>query len=556
MTPLSSRCRALLGVCWLGQSLAQTLPIESDARRLLQDDSRRVDSLIDDQRRMPRGRTPPVAPQDSARHPTGFAGRCLPVTGLRLSGIALLAHSEIPPLSAAAGCLPGDEVNRFIRALTARYIERGYLLARVVPDKVVAGGVLSLRVEEGHLEAIESQDSRLNPATLFPGHLGRPLNIHDLDQGMDQADRLGVGAATLAILPGTTAGGSRLRLSMPAGPRWQAGLSLDNSGRDSTGRWLAGLQASVISPLGLSDYLNLSVRENLDRRASRHSRSQSLFYSLPYGYWTGSVFLSHSSYLNPLKLQSRVLPLSGSVMQGGARLERVVDRDAASVTSASVQFTHKRSRNAAGGALLEVSSPTLSEAGFAVTRLQVVPRGNLTLTLGVDQGLGWFGADRDDQRPDPGLPTARFRKFRADLLANQGFGMAGGVMAWQGVLGAQASHAVLPGVEMLDIADSSAVRGFRANSLAAATGGYWRNTFSARWVTGTVTWQPRIALDAGRVLSRDDVPRWRTLAGAGIGVSLGWRPWSLDLDYARPLHRPAGFRAESHTVLARLSCQF
>ncbi|VEB42265.1 Hemolysin transporter protein shlB precursor [Chromobacterium violaceum] len=49
-------------------------------------------------------------------------------------------------------------------------------------------------------------------------------------------------------------------------------------------------------------------------------------------------------------------------------------------------------------------------------------------------------------------------------------------------LSGQASRDDLPGVERLDIADASAVRGFRNNSLVSETGWYWRNTLSRRFM--------------------------------------------------------------------------
>lgn len=104
---------------------------------------------------------------------------------MRLAGIKLLSRKEVASLGElASDCLNNEELNRYSRGLTQLYLKKGYIAARVAAEGPDEQGVLILRVHEGRVEKIVSDDRRSNPATLFPGVIGRPLNIHDADQGL------------------------------------------------------------------------------------------------------------------------------------------------------------------------------------------------------------------------------------------------------------------------------------------------------------------------------------------------------------------------------------
>ena len=74
------------------------------------------------------------------------------------------------------------------------------------------------------------------------------------------------------------------------------------------------MSLSLDSPLQPNDALNLSLSDTLNH-GPRYSRSTSLFYSIPYGYWTYSLFVSHVEYRSPFKLSTTTLYNSGRTDQ-------------------------------------------------------------------------------------------------------------------------------------------------------------------------------------------------------------------------------------------------
>lgn len=157
--------------------------------------------------------------------------------------------------------------------------------------------------------------------------LGAPLNLRDLEQGLDQINRLRSVDVTADVAPGSVQGASRIILRSNAGqPHWGLDLSLDNLGSIATGRDRKVIGLSLDSPLQLNDALNLGFSETLNH-GPRFSRSNSLFYSVPYGYWTLSAFASHIEYRAPIKLSTTTLYGSGRTDQLSLRADRVLWRD-------------------------------------------------------------------------------------------------------------------------------------------------------------------------------------------------------------------------------------
>lgn len=547
-------------VCWGVAAQAAEVPgmsgsmhqqMENDSRRLLQDNSRRFDAIIQQQRLRQ------MLPDSNTMHRPEAAEMgemdCLRVKGVRLAGIKLLSRKEVASLGElASDCLNNEELNRYSRALTQLYLKKGYIAARVAAEGPDEQGVLILRVHEGRVEKIVSDDRRSNPATLFPGVLGRPLNIHDADQGLDQANRLPSSKATLDILPGETVGGSILSLRNNKDAPWRLNFNADNTGRDSTGRVQAGVGLSWDSPLGLSDFVSVSAQRTSNDNAVRHSRSESLFYSLPYGYWTFSAFASRADYLNPLQLQYSAVNLSGRTAQSGLRVDRVLSRGQDQTTSLMAQLTHKRVRNYFLDSEIEITSPTLSVAELGLSRLQLLSGGVLIADAGVQRGTRWLGASAPDPRAPDG-PNPQFTKWKASLNWFQSLGLPGGPYQLNSALTGQTSRDYLPGVEQMDVSDASAVRGFRRNTLAGETGWSWRNTLSRRFELAGVGVTPRIGLDGGRVLPHRSVQQWQSIAGASLGLVFSYRKASLDLEYSRPLYKPAGWQQEGHQLFAKLA---
>nr|WP_231984769.1 ShlB/FhaC/HecB family hemolysin secretion/activation protein [Pseudomonas libanensis] len=551
----------LLCLCALPAAAADAPQPGQEALRLQQQQQRDLQQLQLEQRQrqMQRGRfgTPPLtptAPKDIAKDE-----RCWPLRGTRLAGVTLFSSTEldkhIEPY--VAPCMGVTQINRLLAQITRLYVEAGYIASRpYLISAPSAGHPLDIHVEEGYLEAIELADQSL-PVSLgaaFPGMLGKPLNLRDLEQGLDQLNRLRSVDLTADIAPGSQAGASRIILrSRSSASRWALGLGLDNLGSAGTGRDRNALSLSLDNPLQLGDSLNLSFSDTLNH-GPRYSRSTSLFYSIPYGYWTYSLFASHAEYRSPFKLSRTTLYNSGRTDQVSLRSDRVLWRDQGHQLSANLQLAYKDVDSYLQKAHLDIQSPTLTvaEAGLNLFWLNSAV---WNLDVNYAQGLTWFGADRDANQVQKNRPKAQFHKYRANLSQWRNGQWSAQPWQWQSQLSVQYSPDTLPAIEQLLVTDDSAVRGYRDNSSSGAIGAVWRNTLRLPLNSDLpVKITPRLGLDNGWV-KREHGAQSQRLSGASAGLNLSWKNVQLDFDYQRNLNTPTGFHQEPEVWLTRLSLQ-
>lgn len=530
--------------------------------RQQQQQQRDLQQLQLEQRRRQLERGAFSTPGPAVQQPQAVApdARCWPLAGVRVGGVTLidrrLLDARIQPL--LAPCMGVGQINHLLATLTALYVEKGYIASRPYLSRApVAGQTLDILIDEGYLEAIELADPQL-PVSLagaFPGMLGEPLNLRDLEQGLDQLNRLRSVDLTADIAPGSQPGASKivLRPRSAGQPRVALGLGLDNLGSASTGRDRSVLSLSLDNPLALNDLLSLSASDTLNR-GDRYSRNASLYYAMPYGYWTFSLFASHAEYRAPVKLSTLTLHSTGITDQLSLRGERVLWRDQRHQLSASLQLAHKDVDSEFAKVRLDVQSPTLTvaEAGLNLFWLD---RAVWNLDLNYAQGLRWLGADDDARRPVADLPMAQFRKYRAGLSQWRNGQFAGQAWQWQSQLNVQYSPDPLPAIEQLLGTDDSAVRGYRLNSSSGASGAIWRNTLRLPLHSaGPFAVTPRVGLDHGWIKADHGAPV-QHLSGASLGLNLSWKALQLDLDYQRSLTTPTAQQREPHVWLLRAGVQ-
>ncbi|QPR29462.1 ShlB/FhaC/HecB family hemolysin secretion/activation protein [Edwardsiella hoshinae] len=529
-------CRLLGMTLWgvtssVGASSHWDLTPTDESRRALQNSTREWNTLLEQQALQRLAKPKQTAPPAFAADQLRDVDACLPISGVYLTGISLLSLRDLAALDALPmQCIRSRDVNRLAKQLTALYLDKGYITARVQFLRPNARGELGVRVTEGYIERIEGGDWGVNRRWLFPGLSGKPLRLRDLDQGLDQANRLRSNHVSMDILPGEHIGGSVIRLYNRRTRPWQVNVSLDNAGQQGTGEWLAHGSATLDSPLGLSDFASLSVSSTLAQPATRYSRSYLLFYSLPYGALTFSGFASFSHYLLYQPLLHTRIRLDGHSSQYGLRVDRVMQRSQRQINTLGVQLSAKRIRNYLQDDLLQVSSPTLSVAEFGINHLHVLPNGVATANLSLERGLRLLGADRGRLRTGA---EAQYTKLKLAASWTQRFALCAADYRFTSQWYGQYSRDALPGVEWISLTERSAVRGFKRGTLSADNGWYWQNTLSRPLTWRALTLTPRIGVDVGRVRANTGHQGWQSGVGAVAGVTLAVTSAQLDIEVGR-----------------------
>ena len=318
---------AMLLLFGCGVAHAQALPgdrelIRERQERVLEEQRRRLQEL----QQLPgeRAVVPPASPQPEAQ--------CFAIQRIRLSGAGLMtqAQQDALLLPFIGRCLGSAELNNLLAAVTGFYLDRGYVTSRAyLPQQDLSDGELDVLVVEGVLEGLDSSAlaSERELAMGFPGQPGERLNLRELEQLVDQLSWLPSRQLQLELLPGEQPGGSRVQLKGQRSKPWHASLSRHNDGQRSTGEQQWGIGLDWDSPLGLGDQLRLRGGKDAVSDHWRHSASQSLFYSLPLGWWRLDYSYNQSYYRTRGEAGGLLFESDGESKGHQFRAERVVHRD-------------------------------------------------------------------------------------------------------------------------------------------------------------------------------------------------------------------------------------
>ncbi|WP_460062200.1 ShlB/FhaC/HecB family hemolysin secretion/activation protein [Pseudomonas sp. H2_H09] len=498
-------CTLLLTYVSLNSAMAAPTPGDQDLirdrqNRLLEEQRRRLEELQD----LPgKGST-----SEAPALPAGI--RCFPIQDIELKGAdSLSAADRARLLKPYLGqCLGVAQLNQLLKVITDYYIAKGRVTSRAyLPQQDLSSGHLQVLVVEGKLEGIKgAQGSTVTDRELamaFPGKVGEALNLREVEQLVDQLSRLPSKQAQMELSPGTQIGGSEVLVRNQPQKPWRASLSRNNDGQKSTGeqQWGAGLEWD--SPLGLADQLILRGGHDAISDHQKTSKNSMLYYNVPWGWWNFSYTYSESDYRTPGSVDDFKYKQWGDSQNHQLRAERVVHRDDVSKTSVNVGLTHLRTNNYINDTRLDVSSNRLSEFQVGVSHGRRIGSAFVNLDVGMQNGIGAFDAQKDEQTRIRGnlTPTPRYRKYTATLSYLQPFTLWGESLSFSSLATGQRSEDVLYAPQRMSLGGSYSVRGFKDQQLNGDSGGYWRNE---------VRWARPVTLD------------WMRPAFAEYGASVGY----------------------------------
>ncbi|MGW9947891.1 hemolysin activation/secretion protein [Rhizobium leguminosarum] len=526
---------------------AQSPADDFNRRQEEQTQSQRLDAL---RRATPGG----SADGENGSLPAGPGnGACFDITRVVIDGANLLSAQEIGKVTAPYGnrCVGLAEINAVLRDVTHLYIDHGYVTSRAyVPQQDIAKTrILRLLVVEGTLSDIYLNGQKVagsgSLATAFPGLIGRVVNIRDIEQGLDQMNRLQANDAKSAMLPGPKDGTSILNIENRPGRPWHVSLGNNNMGQESTGFSRSSASLGLDDLFDINDQWNFSYEHSgpdypwrNDGKGYGNSYSGSV--SVPYGYSTVSLNGSWYQYESAVEGNFSSLETSGNSGQAGLGIDRVVLRDKDSITTVRSSLTYKQTNNFLLGNLIEVGSRRYTVGEIGISHSRRMFGGIWVFDASYDKGLGLFDAVEPG---DPGAGNAdpRFSKFNATISVTQPFTLAGRQFELTSLLSGQYSPDNLLGAEQISLGSYSNVRGTRESVLFGNNGMLSHNEIVWRTksnesgdavakVLGEL--RPYLGLDYGHVYSQKrfdmtggDLASWTAgirAVGGNISADLGY----------------------------------
>lgn len=497
---------ALLTCLSLNSAFAAPTPGDQDLirdrqNRLLEEQQRRLQELQD----LPGKADKPQAPATPADT------RCFPIKDIELKGADSLPASDRERLLKPyiGQCLGVSQLNELLKAITDYYLGKGRVTSRAyLPQQDLSSGHLQVLVVEGKLEALRSAEgstvTERELAMAFPGKVGEALNLREIEQLVDQLNRLPSKQAQMELTPGKQVGGSDVVVKNTAQKPWRASLSRNNDGQKSTGeqQWGAGLEWD--SPLGLGDQLMLRGGHDAMSDHQKTSKNTMLYYNVPWGWWNFSYTYSESDYRTYGRTDDYKYKQDGDNQNHQLRAERVIHRDDVSKTSVNVGLAHLRTNNYVLDVRTAPSSNRLSELQLGINHGRRIGNAFVNLDLGMQNGIGLFDAQSQEERDSIGRrqPNSRYRKYTATVSYLQPFSLWGESFSFSSLATGQRSEDPLFSPQRMSLGGSASVRGFKDQLLTGDSGGYWRN--EVRWARPvTLDWMRPAFFEYGASVGYD-----------------------------------------------------
>lgn len=526
-----------------------------------------------------------------AQHPDDASAPCFPIDTLHLSTLqdsplfslfsrytqqALTtakiqsqrtddSHYQLLDAANQPPCLSLASIQNLSTDIQNRFIDKGYITSRVLtPDQSLTGGQLTLSLAAGVLGSIRVDESnnpqthanRANVDTAFPASQGKPVNLRDLEQGLENLRRLPTVSAQMDIVPGQQAGTSDVEV------KWQQralpirfNFSVDDSGGKSTGKYLGTIGVAWDNPLHLNDIVSASYTRNVTAGKKQtdpqgqtdhgDTYNYSLNYSVPFGYWSIDAGVSHYFYDQVVAGVNRNYHYTGDSDQGHVNVSRVLYRDDQHKITASAGLWKKTIKNYIDDAEVDVQRRRTGGWKANLSQRSYFKAGTLTSTLGYKRGTRAFGAiEAPEELFDEG--TAKSKIWTLDVDWQMPFKLGQQPFSWHSAFHGQWNKTKLTPQDKIAIGGRYSVRGFTgAKSLSAERGCYLRNDLGWRYHDNH---QVYVGLDVGHVSgeSAKDLPG-QTLSGAVLGLKGRHQyhgDWSYDVFIGTPIKEPDGFEAD------------
>jgi len=490
---------------------------------------------------------------------------CFRIQAIRLDGDDAdafhwaLKAADVAHDPATGRCLGTHGIDVVMKRMQNAIIARGYVTTRVVakPQDLNAG-VLTLTVIPGRIRAIRFAAGVDGRATSWrdalPAHPGDLLNLRDIEQALENFKRVPTADADIKIVPAdgdAAPGESDLMIAWKQSSPMRLAATLDDSGSQGTGKVQGGTTLSLDNLLSLNDLFYANLGQDVLDGDRKGTRSYTLHYELPYGYWLLGATASSYAYHQTVAGYAQDYVYSGTSHNADVRLSRLLYRNATIKLSAYARAWERDSNNFIDDTEVLVQRRRQAgwEAGF--TYKQFIGTATLDADVAYRRGTGAFHAlHAPEEAYDEG--TSRSQIVTADATLTAPFQLGNQRFRYIGSWRAQWNQTPLVPQDRFAIGGRYTVRGFDGElQLTGDHGWLIRNDLG--WMVGGGQ-ELYLGADVGHVGGPPTA--WelgQTLAGVALGLRGGWHGWAWDLFVGAPISKPHGYPTANPTTGFSLS---
>ncbi len=479
---------------------------------------------------------------------------CFKIEQVSITGQEALPHwVPVQRLAnqAVGHCIGVEGINLLVTDVQNRLISHGWITSRVlVPEQDLSTGQLNLVVLPGKVQKVVFTDDSSQYSTLYtamPAHSGNLLDLRDIEQGLENLQRLPTVQASMEMVPGDGPGETQIVINRQQSRYWHAGAWVDNTGSKSTGKNQVGVMLALDNPASLSDLFYITATRDLSFSSDKDTTNYSAHYSVPFGYWQFATTASDYEYTQTIAGTNSDIRYRGKSKSLNLQLSNVLYRDATAKTTATYDVNLRETRNFVGETEIENQKRRTTAWKLGLNHRQYVGQSTLNVGASYQHGTRWFGAmpafEEFSSKGSQDYATALAIIMQFSASASIPFTLAEQPLRFEPQYLRQISDRPLTPQDQFSIGNRWSVRGFDGErTLSADEGWTLRNTLS--WTLPVPAQELYVGVDYGKISGRGtDINLGSHLAGGAINPA----NLSYDFSIGTPFSKPEGFRTDPAT---------
>ncbi|EOI6456413.1 ShlB/FhaC/HecB family hemolysin secretion/activation protein [Yersinia enterocolitica] len=457
---------------------------------------------------------------------------------------------------AQGNCLDEKGLSSLRDTLQWQLVADGYITSHAVfTEDSYVDGTLFLTLIPGRLVSIEHHENSQGYAqlnTVFPGRQGDLVNLRNLEQGLDNLQRLPSVNATMDVVLNPEDLSSQIMVTRQQSRFWRMNAFLDDAGHYGVGRYRAGATIFLDNPLSLSDLVYFSASRELDNHHDKGSHNFALHYSIPFGYWLLSMAASQGAYYQSLLVANTAYKYHTYWRSLDMQIQWLLMRGYNYKTVGYTGALIRKSNRFFADIELEIQRSDTVDWQLGLQHLHYTRWATISGGVNYQQGTQWFGA-----RPSPGrdsFSTARLINLTASL--NIPFTLDEQHFQYQPTFSQQYTRSAVTMQDKFSIGGRNSVRGFTTgNALVGPQGWFLKNDIA--WINQRLANQLYLGLDYGEVSDKGgQFLLGDRLVGAVIGVRGYYRRLGYDFNISTPFDKPAHFNTDPIVLGFMLNWQY
>ncbi|WP_174634714.1 ShlB/FhaC/HecB family hemolysin secretion/activation protein [Yersinia thracica] len=435
-------------------------------------------------------------------------------------------------------CLDDKGLSTLQKTLQWQLVTDGYITSHVTfTEDSYMGGTLFLTLIPGSLSGInhheDSHDyARLN--TVFPGRLGDIVNLQNLEQGLENLQRLPSVNATMDVVLNREDLTSQIVVKRQQSRFWRINTFLDNAGHYAVGRYRVGTTLFLENPLSLSDLAYFSAGRDLDNHHDKGNSNFALHYSVPFGHWLLSMTGSQGGYYQSLLIDNSAFKYHSRWRSLDMQIQRLLTRGYNYKTVGHTGVLIRKSNRFFANSEVEIQRSDTVDWQLGLQHLYYARWATMRGEVNYQQGTQWFGA-----RPSPGNESFSASKL-INLTASLDipFILGEQLFHYQPTFSHQYTRSNLAIQDDFSIGGRSSVRGFATGmALVGSQGWFLKNDIA--WVNQRLASQLYVGVDYGEVSKKGgQFLLGNRLVGGVLGIRGSYHQFGYDFNIGLPLDKP------------------